>query len=59
MDDDTDDGIDYDAPEPIKYLVEEYPDIPDHKMPLEWYIGTIVFVGLPLLLTSNNTNNII
>lgn len=25
VDDDSDDGIDYDAPEPIKYYVEEYP----------------------------------
>jgi len=47
VDDDTDDGIDYDAPEPIKYYVEEYINIPEDRRPLEIIMGPGDIIYVP------------
>jgi ribosomal protein L16 Arg81 hydroxylase len=47
VDDDTDDGVDYDAPEPIKYLVEEYLHVPKERRALEIIMGAGDIIYVP------------
>jgi hypothetical protein len=47
IEDDSDDGIDYDAPEPIKYLIEEYPKALLTKPPMEIIMGPGELIYVP------------
>jgi hypothetical protein len=46
VEDDSDDGVDYDAPEPIKYMLEEYPKALATKPPMEIIMepGDLIYV---------------